>query len=418
MPDFHYRGKYFYCEDAQVAKIAQDVGTPLYVYSHKTLTNQFQKLDEAFAPIDHLVCYSVKANSNIAILRALAQQGAGMDIVSEGELYRAQQAGVASSKIVFAGVGKSESEITRALEAGILCFTVESDAELDLIEACAKRLGRKAPISVRVNPNVNPRTHRYIATGKKESKFGLDFTRAAKMYERMQMSDALQPIGVQIHIGSQIVHTRPFVTAIRKMVPFLATLRDRGIHLSFFDIGGGMGIVYDSEKPSTAKEFAKAVLPDLQKIGLKVLLEPGRFIAGNAGILVCRVQYLKQSSGKVFVIVDAGMNDLLRPSLYHAYHRVVSVWKNRKGSFKADVVGPICESGDFLAKDRTMDRVVAGDLLAVMGAGAYGFTMASNYNSRPRCPEVLVHGNHYDIVRQRESLEQLLEKESIPSFLQ
>ncbi len=288
---------------------------------------------------------------------------------------------------------------------------------MELIEGTARRLGRKAPISVRVNPDVDPHTHHYIATGKKHSKFGIDFAAALSMYRRAAASRWLNPLGVQMHIGSQITQTKPYVTAIRKMAVFLETLRAQKISLQFFDIGGGLGIVYEDEKPSTAAEFAGAVLPSLLKIGLKVLLEPGRFICGNAGILVARVELLKKVSGKTFVVVDAGMNDLIRPSLYGAYHRIVPVLKNRKGSVKADVVGPVCESGDFFAKDRVVPKVKRGDLMAVMGAGAYGFTMASNYNSRPRCPEILVHGADAFLVRKRESPDQLLEMENIPRFL-
>lgn len=417
MHDFHYRGKDLYCEDLKVAQIAEETGTPVYIYSHKTLTDHYRKLNDAFAPIDHLICYSVKANSNIAVLRSLIRQGSGLDIVSEGELARAQKAGADTSKIVFAGVGKSAQEIEAALQAGILCFTVESEAEMDLIETAAKKLGRRGRISIRVNPDVDAHTHKYITTGKKHSKFGVDFAAARKLYSRAVKSSALEPIGIQMHIGSQITQVKPYVTAIRKMAPFIAKLRKEGVPLSFFDIGGGLGIVYEDEKPSTAAEFAKAVLPDLHKIGLKVVLEPGRFICGNAGILVCRVEYLKKVPGKTFVIVDGGMNDLLRPSLYDAYHRIMPVHNGRKGNITADVVGPVCESGDFFAKNRKISNLQGGDLIAVMGAGAYGFSMSSNYNSRPRCPEILVSGDSYFIVRERETMDQLLAMENIPSFL-
>ncbi len=417
MHDFKYRGKELYCEDTPVARIAADVGTPVYVYSYNTLVDHYRKIDKAFASIDHLICYSVKANSNIAVLRALLREGAGLDIVSEGELYRAQKARADMAKIVFAGVGKSASEIEKALLAGILCFTVESEAELDLIEETAERLGKKAPISVRVNPDVDAKTHRYISTGKKQSKFGIDFAGALKMYRRTAKSAFLTPVGVQTHIGSQITSTKPYVQAIRKVMPFVNKIRKEGIDLKFFDIGGGLGIIYDDEKPSTAEEFARAVLPDLHKLGLKVLLEPGRFICGNAGILVCKVEFLKKVPGKTFVIVDAGMNDLIRPSLYDAFHQIVPVINNKKGTVKADIVGPVCESGDFFAKNRYINAITRGELLAIMGAGAYGFTMASNYNSRPRCPEVIVHGDTFFVIRQRESLEQIVGMEKIPNFL-
>ncbi len=417
MHDFHYRGPDLFCEDVRVADIAKEIGTPLYVYSRKTLTDHYRKLDEAFASIAHLICYSVKANSNLAVLDVLLRQGAGLDIVSEGELCRAKRAGADLSKIVFAGVGKSQAEIVAALKAGILCFTVESDAELSRIEQIAKSLDRKAPVSMRVNPDVDAHTHRYITTGKKHSKFGMDFAGAGKLYRKALRSEFLDPIGVQMHIGSQITRTRPYVQAIVKMAEFIKKLRKLGVPLQFFDIGGGLGIVYDEEKPSTAAEFAEAVLPHLRQIGLKVMMEPGRFICGNAGILVSRVEFLKKVPGKTFVIVDAAMNDLIRPSLYDAYHRIVPVTKNRCGSRKVDVVGPVCESGDFFAKNRTISSLESGDFVAIMGAGAYGFTMSSNYNSRPRSAEVLVGANRYEIVRERESLDSLMALEKIPTFV-
>jgi len=417
MHDFIYRGKELFCEDLPVAKIAGETGTPVYIYSYKTLIDHYQKLAKAFEPISHLICYSVKANSNIAVLRSLVRQGAGLDIVSAGELFRAQHAGADPSKIVFAGVGKSAQEIEEALKAGIMAFTVESSPELDIIERTATKLGMRAPVCVRVNPDVDAQTHRYIATAKKHSKFGVDFSGALTMYRRIAKSPHLKGVGIQMHIGSQIVKTKPYVAAIRKMAGFIEKLRRLDIDLQFFDIGGGMGIIYDTEKPSTAAEFAMQVLPHLHRIGLKVVLEPGRFICGNAGILVCRVHYIKRIPGKNFVIIDGGMNDLIRPSLYDAYHTIQPVVKGKKGTFVADVVGPICESGDFFAKDRKLNRLEAGDLLAVMGAGAYGFSMSSNYNSRVRAAEVLVHGNRYDIVRQRETLPSLIQLENIPDFL-
>ncbi len=417
MHDFLYRGKELFCEDVPLARIAAECGTPVYVYSRKTLTDHYRKLDAAFAPIDHLICYSVKANSNLAVLRVLIQEGSGLDIVSEGELYRAQKAGADAAKIVFAGVGKSAAEIKRALEAGIYCFTVESEPELDLIAQVARGLGKKAPISVRVNPDVDAHTHRYISTGKKQSKFGVEFAHALAMYSKAKAHPHLNPAGVQMHIGSQITQTGPYQKAIRKMLPFVRRLQDLGIPLEFLDIGGGLGIVYGDEVPSTAAEFAAAVLPLLKPTGLKILLEPGRFICGNAGVLISRVEYLKKITGKTFVIVDAGMNDLIRPSLYEAYHRIVPLIKNRSGQVKADVVGPVCESGDYFAKDRKIANLRQGECLAVMGAGAYGFTMASNYNSRPRPAEVMVHGGRFEIIRPRETLDELMDKENLPSFL-
>ncbi len=417
MHDFLYRGKELFCEDVPLARIAAECGTPVYVYSRKTLTDHYRKLDAAFASVDHLICYSVKANSNLAVLRVLIQEGSGLDIVSEGELHRAQKAGADAAKIVFAGVGKSGAEIKRALEAGIYCFTVESEPELDLIAQVARGLGKKAPVSVRVNPDVDAHTHRYISTGKKQSKFGVEFAHALAMYRKAEANPHLRPIGVQMHIGSQITQTGPYQKAIRKMLPFVRRLQDLGMRLEFLDIGGGLGIVYEEESPSTAAEFAAAVLPLLKPAGLKILLEPGRFICGNAGVLISRVEYVKKITGKTFVIVNAGMNDLIRPSLYEAYHRIVPLVKNRAGLIKADVVGPVCESGDYFAKDRKLANLKQGECLAVMGAGAYGFTMASNYNSRPRPAEVMVHGGRFEIIRPRETLDELIDKENLPSFL-
>lgn len=387
------------------------------MYSHATLMGHYRRLDEAFAGIPHLICYSVKSNSNIAICRALARAGAGFDVVSGGELARALKAGVDGGGIVFAGAGKTEDEIARALEEDILFLTVESVGELETIERVAKRLGKTAAIALRIKPDVDPHTHRYLTTGRAENKFGLDLDRAMFAYKRAMGMKHVVPVAVQMHIGSQITETEPYVRAIRKVRPLVRQLQRMGVPLRFFDIGGGFGIVYQGESPATAKKFAAAVLPEVGDLGLRLVLEPGRFIAGNAGILLARVLYVKRGRAKNFVIVDAGMNDLIRPSLYDAYHEIVPVRKIARRAVVADVVGPVCESGDFLGKERRIPEPSPGDVLAVMGAGAYGFSMSSNYNSRPRAAEVLVHGRESEIIRERESVRDLMRGERIPAFL-
>jgi diaminopimelate decarboxylase len=377
----------------------------------------YQRLNEAFESIPHLICYSVKSNSNIAICRALSRAGAGFDVVSGGELARVLRAGADTGKIVFAGAGKTEEEIGRALEAGILFLTVESVGELDAIERIAKRLGKIASVALRIKPDVDPHTHRYITTGRAENKFGLDLEQARDAYEKAMGMKHIIPIAIQMHIGSQITETAPYVRAIRKVRPLVRQLQGMGAPLRFFDIGGGMGIVYRGETPATAKKFAAAVIPEVRGCGLHLILEPGRFIAGNAGVLLTRVLYFKRGTAKNFIIVDAGMNDLIRPSLYDAYHEIVPLKKSARKAIMADVVGPVCESGDFLGKDRRIQAPRPGDILAVMGAGAYGFSMSSNYNSRPRAAEVLVHGRQWALIRERECCRDLMRGERIPRFL-
>ncbi|MCX6353881.1 MAG: diaminopimelate decarboxylase [Candidatus Aureabacteria bacterium] len=417
MHEFRYKRGSLCCEGVSLESIAQRFGTPAYVYSHAALMDGYESLDKAFAPLPHLICYSVKSNSNLAVLRAMAKSGSGFDIVSGGELRRVLRAGASPRKIVFAGVGKTEDEIALAVEKRILFLTVESPAELELIEKVARRRGSVAGIAFRINPGVDPHTHRYITTGAAENKFGLDLGSALEAYNKSLRMKHLLPIAIQMHIGSQITETAPYVRAIRKVRPLLQQLWARGINLRFFDIGGGMGIVYRKERPSTAESFAAAILPELKSLDLHLILEPGRFIAGNAGILLTKVLYVKKGAVKNFVIVDAGMNDLIRPSLYGAYHEILPIRRRRAARMHADIVGPVCESGDFLGLDRTLTRPVAGDLLAVMGAGAYGFTMSSNYNSRRRAAELLVHGKGVDLIRARESSEDLMRGESIPAFL-
>ena len=421
MHEFKYKGNEFYCEDVRVSEIAEKAGTPVYIYSYKTLRDHYRKIKDAFKSIKPLICFSMKSNSNLAVLSALVKEGSGLDIVSGGELYRAMKVGVDPKKIVYASVGKTSNEIKKAIQAGILIFNVESLPELIMINNVCRKLGNvrhRMFVSIRVNPDVEAHTHKYITTGKKETKFGLDIDTAKELFRNRKELPDIDMAGVHIHIGSQIIEPEPFIKSIEKLLPFIRDLKKMGVALRWFNIGGGLGITYKEEKPQTARDFARVVMPLLKNTGLKIILEPGRFIAGNSGILVTRVTYLKETPTKRFVIVDAGMNDLIRPSLYDAYHDIVPLVRQKEGVKKmvADVVGPICESGDFLAKDRELPELVAGNLLAVMGAGAYGFTMSSNYNSRPRAPEVMVKGNRFYIVRKRETNQDLIRGESIPEY--
>jgi diaminopimelate decarboxylase len=414
---FHYRDGEFCCEGVSLAKIAKEVGTPCYVYSYSTLQRHFRVMDEAFSAFPHLVCFAVKANSNVAVLRALVREGSGMDIVSGGELFRALRAGAHPEKIVFAGVGKTPQEMEYALRLGILMFNVESDQELETLQEVACRLGVQAPVALRVNPDVDPKTHPYISTGLKKSKFGIAINEAVKEYETAARLSCIQVKGVHCHIGSQITEVNPFVEALGRVLDLVDELRGMGMEISYVNMGGGLGIQYKGESPPPPKELAKAVGPLLVNRGVILILEPGRVIAGNAGILLTRVLYLKRGEEKNFVVVDAAMNDLARPSLYGAYHAIFPLKENPPGALVADVVGPICESGDFLAKDRELPFLEQEDLLAVMSAGAYGFTMSSNYNSRPRVAEVMVKNGEFWVVRERESYEGLIRGEKIPSFL-
>ncbi len=417
MHEFNFKNNELYCEKIRVADIAKSVATPFYLYSYKTLVDHYRKIKAAFRSVDPLVCFSVKSNSNIAVLRALVKNGAGLDIVSGGELYRAKRARANPKKMVYAGVGKKRGEIEEAIKFGIFFFNVESEAELAEIERCAARLAKKVNVAIRINPDVIPRTHRYIATGKGGSKFGLDFETAHKIFNSRWKYPHLDIRGVQIHIGSQILNAAPFMAAIRKVLEFLENYK---IDVDYFNIGGGLGIVYSIENPQTAKSFARSILPLLKKSGLKIILEPGRFISGNSGILVTKVLYTKRTPRKTFVIVDSGMNDLIRPSLYEAYHKIVPVRASQNSSDKpekVDVVGPICETGDFLGKDRYLPHMPSGSLVAVMAAGAYGFTMASNYNSRPRGAEIMVVGNKFYVIRKTETYGDLVRGESVPGIL-
>lgn len=417
MHRFQYKGKSFYCEETPVAKIAEAVGTPFYLYSIGTFLDHYLKLKEAFQSHDTLICFSTKANSNLTVLKSLVQQGAGLDIVSGGELFRAKKVGVDPSKIVFASVGKTPAEIEEAIRSKILMFNVESAQELEVINAVAGRLKTRQKIAIRLNPDVAADTHHYITTGKKENKFGINMKTAYKLFMEAYRYPFLHFAGVHFHIGSQITEARPFIEAVRRCLEFIDSVSYGGRPpVEYLNIGGGLGIVYSKEKPQTAQQFASVILPLLEKYKgrLKLILEPGRFVSGNSGVLVTRVLYKKKAQTKAFVIVDAGMNDLIRPSFYGAHHEILPVSRHAGARYeKADVVGPICESGDFLAKDRKLAAVKPGDLLVVMSCGAYGFVMSGNYNSRPRAPEVVVRGNKFFVARRRETREDLIRHERI-----
>jgi diaminopimelate decarboxylase len=431
---FHYRDGHLFCEEFDVAVAAARFGTPLYLYSAGTILDHYRRLDEALAGLDHLICYAVKANSNRAVLRLLRDAGAGFDIVSGGELFRALKAGADSGKCTFAGVGKSREEIEYALEQGVYSFNIESEAELDYINQIASAKNQRVPIALRVNPDVEAQTHQYISTGKSENKFGIALERAAQVYERASKMPAITIRGVQMHIGSQITEAPPFVAAIEKLAPLVSELKSK-YAIEFFSVGGGLGIAYESSvasgsgdwwtsqrsHPLTIQRYVDAILPPLTRLGLRFLLEPGRVLVGNAGILLTRVRYIKETAQKKFAIIDAGMNDLIRPALYGSYHEIVpvedsssSMSKNK--TEKMDIVGPVCESGDFFAQDREMPELRAGDLLAVMSAGAYGFVMASNYNSRSLPAEALVRGDKLALIRKRQTIDDLTRDEVDPTW--
>jgi diaminopimelate decarboxylase len=412
MHHFHYRGDDLYCEEVPVSRIASEVGTPAYIYSHATLTRHFQVFDQAFASVPHLVCFALKANANLAVLKLFSDLGGGLDVVSGGELFRGLKAGVPPQRIVYAGVGKSRDEIAYALKADILMFNVESGQELRLIHEVASGMGAKARVALRVNPDVDPKTHPYIATGLKKTKFGIDIGQALLEYEAAKALSSLDVVGIHHHIGSQITEVGPFVDALEKTAALVRTLRERGTAIRYLDVGGGLGITYRDEEPPLPGEFAEALISVIRDLDVTVVLEPGRVLVGNAGILVTRVLYTKQTPAKNFLVVDAGMNDLARPSLYGSYHAIHPVRQSPgRPEVIVDVVGPICESGDFLAKDRGVPRSEPGELLAVMSAGAYGHTMSSNYNARPRTPEVMVRGDRLYVVRERETFDDLVRGE-------
>jgi diaminopimelate decarboxylase len=449
---FQYRDGKLHCEDVDLARVAEKFGTPLYVYSAGTILDHNARLDAALAPLDHLICYAVKANSNRAILKLLADAGAGFDIVSGGELYRVIAAGGDPARCTFAGVGKSREEIEFALEQGVYSFNVESEAELECINRIASTKNLRAPIALRANPDVDPHTHEYISTGSRENKFGIALGELPAVYERVAKMRNIEIVGVQMHIGSQITEAGPFAKAIEKVAPIVRELKSK-YGIKFFSIGGGMGIIYrralesgsgkwwHDHGPACAgsafsiREYADAIVPPLRELGIRILVEPGRFLVGNAGVLLTRVRYIKQTAEKKFAIVDAGMNDLIRPALYHSYHEIVPVKEpitsrslraatarqastsnNKNKTEKIDIVGPVCESGDFFALDRKMPEVHEGDLLAIMSAGAYGFVMASNYNSRPWPAEALVHGDKVSLIRRRQTWEDLVRGEVEPQW--
>ena len=431
MHSFQYRAEKLHCEDVDLAQAAEKFGTPLYIYSAGTILDHYARMDEALGPLDHLICYAVKANSNRAILKLLADAGAGFDIVSGGELFRALKAGADPKKITFAGVGKTRDEIEYALEQGVHSFNVESEAELEFIDKIAGAKKKRAPIALRVNPDVDPHTHKYISTGSHENKFGIALADAPKIYERAAKMANIDIVGVQMHIGSQITAAKPFADAINKVAPLVRELKSK-YKIEFFSIGGGMGIIYkralesgsgkwwhdhDGEPSAfSVRDYANAILPPLRDLGVRILVEPGRFLVGNAGALLTRVLYVKKSAAKTFAIVDAGMNDLIRPALYQSYHEIVPVNQDRSQKSTAspariDIVGPVCESGDFFALDREMAELHEDDLMAIMSAGAYGFVMASNYNSRLLPAEALVQGDRVTLIRRRQTWDDLVRDE-------
>lgn len=414
---FQYRKGRLYAEDVPVREIAEAYGTPLYIYSYNTLFRHFKAYDDAFDGVPHMICFALKANSNSAVLRLLARQGCGADVVSGGEIFRALKARIPSRKIVYAGVGKTEEEIRQALKAGILMFNVESENELLEIDRIAGTMNMKAPVALRVNPDIDPETHPYIATGLRKHKFGIPVEDAFEHYKSAKKLKNTEIVGIHKHIGSQITKVSPFADALKKTLSLVDELKDHGVRIRYLDIGGGLGITYKDEEPPLPRDLARGLLPMIKGRQLTLIVEPGRSIVGNAGILVTKVLYLKAGEEKEFVIVDAGMNDLIRPSFYGAYHHIQPVEKKKRRTILADVVGPICESGDFLAKEREIAGVRQGEFLAVMSAGAYGFSMSSNYNSRPRAAEVIVKGKEYALIRKRETHDDLIGRESVPSFI-
>ncbi|HSG30379.1 MAG TPA: diaminopimelate decarboxylase [Thermodesulfobacteriota bacterium] len=414
---FSYKNGEFCAEDVPVNKIAQEVGTPCYVYSYKFIEDTFNDYKDAFMHIEPIICYSAKANTNLSILKAFSSLGSGFDIVSVGELKKALKIGADPNKIVFSGVGKTREEIVAAIEAGILFFNVESVDELEFINEIAISLGKKAPISLRVNPDISPKTHPYISTGFKKSKFGIEINSAFEVYKDSVNKEGLEIIGIDAHIGSQIFEITPFIDSLRKLIVLADRLVAEGINIQYIDIGGGLGIKYENEEqPLSKKDFADAIIKELSGKSYKIVLEPGRSLIGNGGILLTSVLYNKVGTEKKFIIIDAAMNDLIRPAFYNSYHEIVTATENNSTKNIYDIVGPICESGDFLAKDREFPQVCKGDVLAVKSAGAYGFVMSFNYNSRPRAAEVLVRGDKYFVIKQRESFEDLIKGEEIINF--
>ena len=414
---FAYKDHQLHCESIPVERIAEKVGTPFYLYSYNTLVRHFTVFDKAFEGIPHLVCYSAKANSNLALLRLFVNLGGGIDVVSGGELYRALKGGADPKKIVFSGVGKREDEIEYALKAGLLMFNVESSQELQTINEVAGRIGKRAPIAIRVNPDIDPKTHPYISTGLKQNKFGIDILRAPMAYRLASQLPNLKIVGIDCHIGSQLVEVEPIIAALRKLKQLVEDLRKEGMEIQYLDLGGGLGITYEDEEPPHPVEYAATILEEVRGFSCTLILEPGRVIVGNSGVLISKVLYTKENEEKRFLIVDAGMNDLVRPSYYGSYHQILPVKEETREEVVVDVVGPLCESSDFLAKGRKIPILRSGELIAVMSAGAYGFSMSTNYNSRPRIAEVLVRDDRMFVIRRREDYEDLIRGEEIPEFL-
>ena len=417
MNHFQYKGNELFAEDVAIKDIAAKVGSPVYIYSHATLERHYKAFDNAFATMPHTICYSVKANSTQSVLKTFIKLGGGVDIVSGGELFRALKAGVDPKKVVYSGVGKKDDEIEYSLNTGILMFNVESEQELTRLSEIATRMGKKAGIAIRVNPDVDPGTHPYITTGLKNAKFGITIDRAIAEYKRAMDLPGIEILGIDCHIGSQLTKVNPFVDSIVKLKKVIATLREMGIDPKYFDLGGGLGIQYNDEEPPLPSDYGKEIVAATKDLGMHLVFEPGRNLVGNAGILVAKCLYTKARDEKNFIMIDAGMNDLARPALYGSFHGVKPVINDQDGMITADIVGPICESGDFLVKDREVPMFKQDDLMAFMSAGAYGFAMSSSYNSRPRVAEVMVKGNSFEIVRERETLEDLIRGEKIASFL-
>lgn len=415
---FDYKNGALYCEEVPVENIVRATGSPVYIYSYRTIERHYKVFDNAFKGVPHIICYSCKANSNIAILRAIGRLGGGIDIVSGGELYRSSAAYIPNDKIVFSGVGKTEEEIVAAIRSNILMINVESEEELSTIARIASKMKKHVPLSIRVNPEIDPKTHPYITTGLKKNKFGVMREDAMKLYDRIKAHKYLMPVGISSHIGSQILELGPFKEAVCSLREMVKQLKEKGITLKFIDIGGGLGITYKDELPPHPDDYARIIEEELKGTELTLILEPGRVIVGNSGIFVTKLLYIKKVPGKTFYIVDGAMNDLVRPSLYGAFHEIVPVRYNDAKKINIDVVGPVCESGDFLAKDRDMPLVESGELLAVLSAGAYGFSMSSNYNSRRRVAEVLVRDAEFNVIKSRETLKDLIKGEKIPSFME
>ena len=423
MHHFIYKNNELYCESVAIADIAKAVGTPFYLYSSATLTHHFNTFDKSFAELSHLTCFAVKSCSNLAILRLFSTLGGGADIVSGGELYRSLKAGIDPRRIVYSGVGKTEEELRYGLVSGILMFNVESEQELEKLQQVAQEQDLVASVSFRVNPDVDPKTHAYISTGLAKNKFGIPIEQAEKVYLRAKEMSHIKILGVSCHIGSQLTEISPFTETLHKVKQFVSRLETHGISIEYLDLGGGLGVRYQDEKPPHPQEYARALKEEMDGLRCTLILEPGRVIVSNAGILVSQVLYTKRTGSKNFIIVDAAMNDLARPSLYDAHHDILPVIRQSGQAVNdnleiADVVGPICESGDFLAKDRELPILGQGDLMAVMSSGAYGFTMSSNYNSRPRAAEVLVKDDQFYVIRARENYETLIRDENIPDFLE